>query len=94
MSDYKFDLMLKTSVGNEIGIDTAAGYGYFTKRDGSEGGGLWFERVDVIGKTGIAGCLELVDYDGVIALPMHVYLKLLDQPNLIIDEAFDPNYEV
>lgn len=43
-------------------IDPAALYGYFERKDGSEGGGLWFERTE-------AGGLELADYDGVTTLP-------------------------
>lgn len=44
----------------EVGIDPVAGYGYWERKDGSEGGGLWFE-----GK-------ELIDYDGHYCLPAKV----------------------
>jgi hypothetical protein len=56
---YKF-----TIKGKLVFIDPAAEYGYWERKDGSEGGGLWFE-----GKT-------LVDYDGAFDLPRAVYDEL------------------
>lgn len=84
---YNFNIKLKTHKGHEIGIDTTAMYGYFTRADGSEGGGLWFQ--ESVGPDGSVR-LELYDYDGVIALPIHVYLKLRDHPLLVVSDDFDP----
>ncbi len=44
----------------KVFIDTVAQYGYWERRDGSEGGGLWFEDK------------EMVDYDGAYELPIKV----------------------
>ena len=49
-------------------IDPAARYGYWERRDGSEGGGLWFDH-DAPG-------LLLVDYDGAFDLPRAVWAAL------------------
>ena len=49
----------------KLEIDTAAGYGYFDHKDGSEGGGLWFDGQ------------ELSDYDGVYELPKAVARTLI-----------------
>ncbi|MGC8541043.1 MAG: hypothetical protein ACP5QA_10490, partial [Phycisphaerae bacterium] len=43
-----------------VWISPATSYGYWTREDGSEGGGLWFDHG------------ELVDYDGVFELPAHI----------------------
>jgi hypothetical protein len=55
--------------GGKTGIDPVALYGYFERKDGSEGGGLWFDRAE--GDT-----LELVDYDGVSCLSPKVIAAL------------------
>lgn len=88
---YIFTIKLTTPKGHEIGIDPDQLYGYWLKPDGSDGGGLWFEKTDEIGTTGIGQCLELMDYDGCYALPAQVYIKLLNQPNMIIDASFGPD---
>ena len=62
-------------------VDTAALYGYWEYKDGTEGGGLWFEkRPD--------GNLELLDYDGWYILPAYV-ATLLRESGFIVDETFD-----
>jgi hypothetical protein len=62
-------------------VDTAALYGYWEYTDGTEGGGLWFEkRPD--------GKLELLDYDGWYILPAYV-ATLLRESGFIVDESFD-----
>lgn len=84
MSDYKFTVKLHpygTAPGvGIIEIDPDALYGYFERRDGSEGGGLWFERLD-------NGTLELVDYDGVSCLAPSVS-KALRAAGYVVDADF------
>ena len=75
---YKFTLKLYpygTGPNNcgEIGIDPAACYGYWERRDGSEGGGLWFEQTE--------NGLILVDYDGAFDLPSSV-VNAMRQANI------------
>jgi hypothetical protein len=53
-----------------VGIDPAARYGYWERRDGSEGGGLWFTRDN----NNLE--LELTDYDGDYTLPRKVIAAL------------------
>lgn len=72
-NQYNYSIELKP-YGDKPGvvkIDPAALYGYFEFPDGSEGGGLWFDR-DANGK------LDLVDYDGVYELPKKVVQALRD----------------
>lgn len=64
----------------QVGISTEQLRGFFEHKDGSEGGGLWFEQA---GTT-----LELVDYDGVYALPRAV-LDALRGAGIIADESFE-----
>jgi hypothetical protein len=59
--EYAFTVTLNTKRSSPVRIDPAALYGYWERIDGSEGGGLWFERLD-------DGRLELSDYDGTTAL--------------------------
>ena len=83
MSQYTFDIKLKTAKGHEVEIATDELYGCFTMADGSEGGGLWFYKNH-------DRLLELIDYDGQAALPLQVYELLKAQPNMLIDDSFDP----
>lgn len=73
MTEYNFTDTLHPWGNNPergtVGIDPAALYGYFERKDGSEGGGLWFERTE-------AGGLELADYDGTACLPMAIITAL------------------
>lgn len=55
--------------GKRCAIDPVRDYGYWERADGSEGGGLWFDR-----KPG--GALELRDYDGAHNLPAAVTAEL------------------
>lgn len=76
MTEYNFTITLYP-FGTEPGrgivkIDPAARYGYFEHRDGSEGGGLWFEQED--GEP-----LALVDYDGVFSIPHQILAALRAQ---------------
>lgn len=84
-TEYTFDTILHPwgtdPERGVVGIDTTALYGYFERKDGSEGGGLWFERVD-------GGALELVDYDGVACLPRSV-VAALRAAGYVLDESFD-----
>ena len=50
-------------------------------RDGTEGGGLWFERLD-------DGRLDLVDYDGSFALPNAV-IDALRASGVSVEEIFE-----
>ena len=82
---YNFDTILHPwGAGPErgtVGIDTTALYGYFERRDGSEGGELWFERIE-------GGAFELMDYDGMACLPRSV-VDALRCAGFILDETFD-----
>lgn len=84
-NEYTFDTILHPwgtdPERGTVGIDTAALYGYFERKDGSEGGGLWFERTE-------GGALELVDYDGVACLPRSI-VEALRGAGFILDETFD-----
>ena len=61
MNQQKYNFTVK---GKRVAIDPLANYGYWDRKDGSEGGGLWFE-----GKA-------LVDYDGAFDLPAAVRAEL------------------
>jgi len=63
-SGYNFNLK-----ANRVGVDTHERYGYWERRDGTEGGGLWF------GTEG--GVLVLDDFDGAPTLPQGVIDSLL-----------------
>ena len=81
---YNFDITLHPWGADHgvVGIDTAALYGYWERKDGSEGGGLWFERLDT------KGTLELIDYDGAFELPRSV-VAALRAAGVVMDETFD-----
>jgi len=64
-----------------VQISPSTHYGYFELRDGSEGGGLWFEP----GPQG----LELVDFDGQYSLPRKVS-DALRAHGYTVDEIFNP----
>jgi hypothetical protein len=85
MTNYNFTIILRPWGENPergtVGIDPAALYGYWEHKDGSEGGGLWFERTK-------AGELELVDYDGDYTLPRSVVAALCAAERVIIDADF------
>jgi hypothetical protein len=63
VSKYNFNVKL-----TRCAVDTKAAYGYWERRDGTEGGGLWF----TVGPNG----LELSDYDGAFELPAAVSAEL------------------
>lgn len=87
---YNWNIKLKTPTGSDVMIDTAARYGYYDRPSGAEGGGLWFE-VDPSSGPGDANLkLRLTDYDGCALLPKSVFKLLKEQPNLIIEDEFDP----
>lgn len=85
---YEFNLTLRPyGDGPDAGIvkiDTAARYGYWEYRHGSEGGGLWFQPVN----PDAAAPLELVDYDGAYYLPPAV-TRALSAAGFVIDADFD-----
>lgn len=80
---YDFNVKLKSAKGHEIGVDTAAGYGYWEWPDGSEGGGLWFES-SIKGEKK----LELMDADGHWELPK-TFVTLLRENGFIVGTEFD-----
>ena len=75
---YNFTMILHPwgTEHGEVGIDPAALYGYWECKDGSEGGGLWFERLPA-GTAGYSTGLDLVDFDGAFDLPKSVKTALL-----------------
>ena len=84
MSTYNFTQTLRPYGDNPnagiVQIDPAALYGYFERRDGSEGGGLWFAKDS-------ADQLELIDYDGAATLPRAV-VEALRAAGFILDDSF------
>lgn len=78
---YNFNISIKCNKGGVIEVDTVAAYGYFERLDGSEGGGLWFERCEIGSKM-----LELVDYDGMAILPMRVITALRENGFYVSDD--------
>lgn len=85
---YNFDTKLNTK-NFTVEIDTQANYGYFehnTKGDEC-GGGLWFQAVPM-SEAGLEKKVELIDYDGVFALPKEV-ITVLRTAGYIVDEDFE-----
>lgn len=87
-AEYVFDL-----VGDRFLIDRQALYGYWTRQDGGEGGGLWLES----GAEGI----ELSDFDGCSSLPRAIVNGLRaagvivsDDFNTYREEAMTPTHIV
>lgn len=68
-----------------VKLDPAARYGYWEYRNGSEGGGLWFQPANPDTTT---GPLELVDYDGAYYLPGPVVIALREAGIVIDSEDF------
>lgn len=83
MTEYNFSITLHPygADGGKTEIDPVALYGYFERKDGSEGGGLWFDRAE-------SGALELVDYDGVSGLSLKVITAMRDA-GVIVDADFE-----
>jgi hypothetical protein len=86
MNEYNFTIKLHPWGENPergtVGIDPAALCGYWEHKDGSEGGGLWFERTE-------SGDLELVDYDGHYTLPRLVIAALCAAERVTVPEDFE-----
>jgi hypothetical protein len=84
MSDYNFTQTLTPWGSNPeagiVQIDPAALYGYWERKDGSEGGGLWFAKDS-------AAQLELIDYDGAAELPRAV-VEALRAAGFSLDDSF------
>lgn len=76
---YNFDITLHPWGADHgvVGIDTAALYGYWERKDGSEGGGLWFCRELIGSRLDQLGPLELIDFDGASDLPKAVKTALV-----------------
>lgn len=88
MKTYHFDKVIQRNPQSRIMIDTAALYGYWERADGSEGGGLWFQREQLPKTGGKLSALELVDYDGAYELPAQV-VKLLREHGYVVGSEFD-----
>lgn len=82
MSEYKFNKQGNTA-NYEINVDTAACYGYFEHHTlGDESaGGLWFQKSENDPTR-----LELIDYDGVVAMPIQVFNWLKEQGFIVSKE--------
>lgn len=92
MTDYNFTIKLYPyGTAPDVGIveiDPVALYGYFERKDGSEGGGLWFCRELIDGCLDQKGPLELVDYDGVSCLSPKV-ITALRGAGVVVDADFE-----
>ena len=84
--DYNFNLKLTTAKGRPVQIDEAALYGYWERLDGTEGGGLWFQRTQQDGGT--FGPLELVDYDGCFQIGQDI-VDCLREHGITVEDAFN-----
>lgn len=86
---YNFETILHPwgTEHGKVGIDTASLYGYWERKDGSEGGGLWFSRELIGSRLDQKGPLELMDYDGAFELPRPVISALL-AAGVVLDETF------
>lgn len=84
---YNFTVKIETPKYT-IDIDVDQLYGYFEHNElGDEkAGGLWFERVSYENERGYV--IDLVDYDGVFALPTQV-ATALRQHGYHVDEVFN-----
>jgi hypothetical protein len=86
MTDYNFTIKLHPwgDLPNAgiVEIDPDALYGYFERKDGSEGGGLWFDKATAHGH------LNLVDFDGMYVLPMKV-ITALRAAGVVVDADFE-----
>jgi len=83
MTEYNFTITLYPYGvdGGKTEIDPVALYGYFERKDGSEGGGLWFDRTPW-------NELELVDYDGVSTLSLKV-ITAMREAGVIVGADFE-----
>lgn len=78
---YNFTVTLyRPGTTSLIQIDPDALYGYWERQDGSEGGGLWFQRL-------ADGRLELIDFDGASVLPA-AWVRILRAEGYVLDESF------
>jgi hypothetical protein len=86
---YTYTMTLRPYGGSPdagiVRIDTEARYGYWEHRNGSEGGGLWFEPT---------GPLQLVDYDGHYYLPAPVVRALLAAGVVVEPEFFPESFKI
>jgi hypothetical protein len=84
---YNFTINLET-YSYMIDIDPVALYGYFEHivQGDERAGGLWFEKVSHECPAGFY--IDLVDYDGVFALPIQV-IYALREAGYHVDEIFE-----
>lgn len=85
-TQYTFDVTLRpwgtVEHSGIVEIDTHALYGAWEYKNGTEGGGLWFDRL-------ANGSLELVDFDGAGVLPRAI-VDAMRSAGFILDETFNP----
>jgi hypothetical protein len=88
MEDHNYTIKLfpyGTQAGRGIvEVSPSTLFGYWEIKDGTEGGGLWFDRVETRGSV----TLELIDFDGNYQLPGKVVEALRDA-GFIVSEDFD-----
>jgi hypothetical protein len=80
---YNFQVFDTSAPESKIGIDFNEKYGYWERKDGSEGGGLWFELNEE------TEMLELIDFDGAYELPARVIRVLRAQKVLVPWEYYE-----
>ena len=78
---YHFSVTLETDRKSPVLIDPVALYGYWERLDGTEGGGLWFQRLP-------DGRLELVDSDGSYELRQDI-VRCLRSNGYVLDDAWN-----
>lgn len=82
MSDYTYTQHATAEPsGATVHIDPDANYGCWEYRDGTEGGGLWFEPTP-------GGAAELIDYDGAYELPKGVPAAIREL-GYVVDADFE-----
>lgn len=82
MAKYNYTIEFTRNNGvSKLAIDPVALYGYWERKDGSEGGGLWFRK-------NADGKLELVDFDGSYEFPRE-WVTILRNAGYVLDWAFD-----
>lgn len=84
--------------GGVVCVDTARHYGYWERKDGSEGGGLWFDMADssvdpleYAGDPWPTEQLELIDYDGTSDYLPATVVRALRQAGFVVHSDINPD---